>query len=95
VNFFIEDNGPGIPSEFMPRLGRPFEQVEPEFNRAQSGAGLGLAIAKALTRMHRGGLRIRSQEGVGTIVLVSIPISEVEVARPFRPAAIPFLEAAE
>jgi two-component system cell cycle sensor histidine kinase PleC len=95
VNFFIEDNGPGIPAEFMHRLGRPFEQVEPEFNRAQSGAGLGLAIAKALTRMHRGGLRIRSQEGVGTIVLVSIPVAETAADQPFRPAAIPFLEAAE
>ncbi|WP_210261080.1 PAS domain-containing sensor histidine kinase [Enterovirga aerilata] len=96
MNFFIEDDGPGIPREFMPRLGRPFEQVEPEFNRAQRGTGLGLAIAKALTRMHRGGLRIRSQVGVGTIVLVSIPLSEAEAAdRPFRPAALPFLQAAE
>jgi two-component system cell cycle sensor histidine kinase PleC len=89
MNFFVEDNGVGIPREFMPRLGRPFEQFEPEFNRAQSGAGLGLAIAKALTRMHRGGLRVRSQEGVGTIVLVSIPLSGMERV------SFPLLQAAE
>jgi two-component system cell cycle sensor histidine kinase PleC len=89
MNFFVEDSGVGIPREFMSRLGRPFEQIEPEFNRAQGGAGLGLAIAKALTRMHRGGLRVRSQEGIGTIVLVSIPMSELE------PVAVPLLEAAE
>jgi two-component system cell cycle sensor histidine kinase PleC len=92
MNFFVEDNGVGIPREFMPRLGRPFEQVEPEFNRAQRGAGLGLAIAKALTRMHRGGLRIRSQEGVGTIVLVSIPLWETEGLPSPRAT---YLEAAE
>ena len=39
--------------------------------------------------MHRGGLRIRSQEGVGTIVLVSIPLSD-----PTR-SPRPYLEAAE
>lgn len=89
MNFFIEDNGAGIPREFMPRIGRPFEQVGSEFNRAQRGSGLGLAIAKALTGMHRGGLRIRSQEGVGTIVLVSIPLSD-----PTR-SPRPYLEAAE
>jgi two-component system cell cycle sensor histidine kinase PleC len=93
VNFFIEDNGAGIPRDFMRRLGRPFEQVEPEFNRAQGGAGLGLAIAKALTRMHGGGLRVRSQEGVGTIVLVSIPVSDAgELSVEPSPS---FLEAAE
>jgi two-component system cell cycle sensor histidine kinase PleC len=93
MNFFIADNGVGIPKDFMPRLGRPFEQVEPEFNRAQGGAGLGLAIARALTRMHRGALRIRSQEGVGTIALVCIPLSDSDL--PVKPARLALLDAAE
>jgi two-component system cell cycle sensor histidine kinase PleC len=95
MNFFIADNGVGIPRDFMPRLGRPFEQVEPEFNRAQAGPGLGLAIARALTRMHRGALRIRSQEGVGTIALVSIPLSEIDADRFLKPARLALLDAAE
>ncbi len=73
VNIFVEDDGIGIPAEFLPKLGRPFEQVETEFCRSGRGSGLGLAIARALTEMHAGRLRIRSQEGVGTIVLVHLP----------------------
>ena len=95
-NIFIADTGIGIPLEFMSRLGRPFEQVDPEFNRSQGGSGLGLAIARALTRMQRGGLRIRSQEGLGTVVLVSVPMSEATAATaPSVNRAIRYLEAAE
>lgn len=74
VNIFVEDDGIGIPAEFLPKLGRPFEQVETEFCRSGRGSGLGLAIARALIEMHGGRLRIRSQEGTGTVVLVHLPL---------------------
>lgn len=74
LNIFIEDTGIGIPSDVLPRLGRPFEQVEAEYSRAGGGSGLGLAIAGALTELHGGRLKIRSRLGVGTIVLVALPV---------------------
>jgi two-component system cell cycle sensor histidine kinase PleC len=97
VNIFVEDSGIGISRDFLPRLGRPFEQAEPEFNRVLGGAGLGLAIAKALTEMNGGDLRIRSREGTGTIVLLRLPRSESARldARPPIPVLVPFLQAAE
>jgi two-component system, cell cycle sensor histidine kinase PleC len=55
------------------RLGRPFAQVEDELTRCHGGSGLGLAIARALTEMHGGSLRIRSEQGQGTIVMVTLP----------------------
>jgi hypothetical protein len=45
--------------------------------------------------MHRGALRIRSQEGVGTIALVSIPLSEIDADRFLKPARLALLDAAE
>jgi two-component system cell cycle sensor histidine kinase PleC len=75
VNIYVEDNGIGIPADAMRKIGRPFAQVEGEFNKTYKGSGLGLAIAKSLAELHGGGLRIRSSVGTGTIVLVHLPIN--------------------
>jgi two-component system cell cycle sensor histidine kinase PleC len=76
VNIYVEDNGIGIPDHALHKLGQPFEQVETEFSKSYKGSGLGLAIARSLTELHGGSLRIKSQEGVGTIVLVHLPLTE-------------------
>ena len=73
VHVFVEDDGVGIPREALHKLGRPFEQVENEFTRSHKGSGLGLAIASSLAQLHGGALRIRSEPGIGTIVLVRLP----------------------
>ena len=57
----------------MKNIGRPFEQVQGQLTKNHQGSGLGLAIAKSLTEMHGGVLRIRSSEGVGTLVMVELP----------------------
>jgi two-component system, cell cycle sensor histidine kinase PleC len=74
VNLYVEDTGIGIPRGALGKLGRPFEQVETEFNKTYKGSGLGLAIARSLCELHGGSLRIRSQEGIGTIVMVHLPM---------------------
>jgi two-component system cell cycle sensor histidine kinase PleC len=76
INIYVEDNGIGIPAQALQKLGRPFEQVETEFSKSYKGSGLGLAIARSLAELHGGGLRIRSQEGTGTIVLVHLPLAQ-------------------
>jgi two-component system cell cycle sensor histidine kinase PleC len=76
INLYVEDNGIGIPAYALHKLGRPFEQVETEFSKSYKGSGLGLAIARSLAELHGGSLRIKSQEGVGTIVLVHLPLTE-------------------
>jgi two-component system cell cycle sensor histidine kinase PleC len=78
ANIYVEDTGIGIPREALHKIGTPFEQVETEFNRTYKGSGLGLAIAKSLVELHGGRLRIRSQVGVGTIVLVHLPLRPVQ-----------------
>src|SRR3954464_10035308 len=76
----IEDTGIGIPKESLKNLGKPFEQVESQFTKRHRGSGLGLAIAKSLTELHGGAMRIRSTLGVGTIVLVRLPIDQEIIA---------------
>jgi two-component system cell cycle sensor histidine kinase PleC len=73
INIFVEDTGIGIPAAALAKVGKPFEQVENEFNRSHKGSGLGLAIARSLAELHGGGLRIRSQPGTGTVVLIHLP----------------------
>ncbi|WP_163268988.1 PAS domain-containing sensor histidine kinase [Chelativorans alearense] len=72
----IEDTGCGIPRVALKKLGRPFEQVQNQFSKNHAGSGLGLAISRSLTELHGGALKIRSKEGVGTIVCVRIPVLE-------------------
>jgi len=74
VNIAIEDTGVGIPKEALKNLGKPFEQVESQLTKTHRGSGLGLAIAKSLSELHGGAMRIRSSLGVGTIVMVRLPI---------------------
>ena len=69
----IEDTGCGIPRHALQKLGRPFEQVQNQFSKNHTGSGLGLAISRSLAELHGGALKIRSTEGVGTIVSVRIP----------------------
>jgi two-component system cell cycle sensor histidine kinase PleC len=80
VNIAIEDTGIGIPKAALRNLGKPFEQVESQFTKTHRGSGLGLAIAKSLAELHGGAMRIRSSQGVGTIVLVRLPVDTTAAA---------------
>ncbi|MDQ0469740.1 sensor histidine kinase [Labrys wisconsinensis] len=75
---YCEDSGIGIPPQAMKTLGRPFEQVQTQFTKTHSGSGLGLSIAKSLTELHGGALRIRSTVDVGTAVMVTLPVATRE-----------------
>ncbi len=71
----IEDSGIGIPRSALAKIGKPFEQVESQFTKTHKGSGLGLAIAKSLVELHGGTMRIRSSEGVGTTVVIRLPLN--------------------
>jgi two-component system cell cycle sensor histidine kinase PleC len=79
VTIAISDNGIGIPKDALRKLGRPFEQVESQLTKRHQGSGLGLAIAKSLAELHGGRMRIRSVLGVGTTVVVRLPLKAPQV----------------
>lgn len=69
----VVDTGIGIPPEDIPRLGRPFEQIENDHSRTHEGTGLGLALCKAFVALHGGTIDISSEVGVGTMISVVLP----------------------
>ena len=69
----VADTGCGIPPEHLPLLARPFQQIDTEFTRNNSGTGLGLALTKSLAEMHGGKLTIQSEVGQGTIATITLP----------------------
>jgi len=80
INLTVEDTGPGIPSEELPRL---FERYRSRAGRVE-GFGLGLFIARAIVEAHGGTLRIDSTLGRGTTVRITLPVE-----RPDQPVARP------
>lgn len=73
ITLRVVDTGRGIPREHLPRLARPFEQVETEFARDHAGTGLGLALTKSLAEMHGGRFEIDSEVGKGTVATITLP----------------------
>jgi len=74
----VADQGEGIAPEQIPHLTRRFYRTDPGRSRASGGTGLGLAIVKHIVERHRGRLDITSELGVGTSVVVRIPVVEPE-----------------
>ncbi|MGN8023470.1 phosphate regulon sensor histidine kinase PhoR [Phyllobacterium sp. 22229] len=67
----VQDFGPGIPEEHIPRLTERFYRVNIETSRAQKGTGLGLAIVKHILTRHRARLVVRSRVGEGSSFTVA------------------------
>lgn len=68
----IADRGHGMTSQHLASIGA-YMQFERKFYE-QQGSGLGLAIAKRLTEIHGGVLDIQSTPGVGTTLVVTLPV---------------------
>ena len=72
VRFEVQDTGPGIPPEHLPRVFDRFWQAR-ETRRA--GAGLGLAIVKGIVEAHGGEIAVESTLGAGTRFWFDIPVA--------------------
>ncbi len=68
----VADNGPGIPAEDLPHLGK--ELYRGQAAHGLPGSGLGLALARAVVERHGGQLAVASRVGEGTVVTVKLPL---------------------
>ena len=73
VEIRIGDRGPGIPVEERERVFEPYVRLESSRARHTGGAGLGLAIARAIARAHGGDVRLEAREGGGMTAILALP----------------------
>ena len=82
---FVTDRGPGIPLEFRRRIFGKFQQADSA--GSAGGAGLGLAIVRAIVERHGGSIRFDSAPGHGTTFITELPYT--------APAAMPVVGQSE
>ena len=75
--FSVEDSGPGISAEHLPRLTERFYRVDRSRSRETGGTGLGLAIVKHIANRHQAQLNIASVPGKGSLFSVQLPTERV------------------
>jgi two-component system, OmpR family, phosphate regulon sensor histidine kinase PhoR len=76
VEFYVQDSGPGIPSEHLARLFERFYRVDKARSRESGGTGLGLAIAKHIVLAHGGTIRAQSELNHGSTFLFTLPLAQ-------------------
>lgn len=71
VRLYVRDSGHGIAADLLPRVAEPFFSTK----TGGEGLGLGLSICKVIVAEFGGALEVRSEEGKGTEVVVSLPMA--------------------
>ncbi len=79
----VIDTGIGLSKESLEHLFTRFFRVDNEYTREIGGAGLGLAITRAIVKHHRGDIDVHSEPGKGSTFTVFLPLGD---ALPLPPA---------
>lgn len=74
----IADTGVGIAKEHINHIFDRFYKVDQARTRGKHGTGLGLFIVKAIIEKHHGEIKVESEQGIGTIFTISIPLVDTE-----------------
>ncbi|KTD54574.1 sensor histidine kinase [Legionella sainthelensi] len=86
AEFCIEDNGPGIPSQFKEAIFERFFQMEESLYHS-AGTGLGLAIVKDFVALHKGTINVQQSKLGGALFVIQIPLKapENQLVHPKQP----------
>ena len=76
--FSVQDTGPGIASQHLPRLTERFYRVDRSRSRETGGTGLGLAIVKHVATRHQAQLVIDSEVGKGSRFSIAFPAKRIQ-----------------
>ena len=74
VRLAVQDTGIGIVEEQIPRVFDRFYQSESARWRKNKGTGIGLALVKELVELHSGHIDLKSIAGVGTEIVILLPV---------------------
>jgi len=104
VELSVSDTGVGIPEAEAPKIFQRFHRIRGARSRTHDGAGIGLALAQELARLHGGEIKAQSREGEGSTFTVGVrtgtahlPADRISAERQLSPTslgALPFVEEA-
>jgi two-component system sensor histidine kinase CpxA len=77
--FTVRDHGPGVPASELANIFRPFYRVAKARDRESGGAGLGLAIADRVVRLHGGNVTATNLVNAGLKVQIRIPVGPLPI----------------
>lgn len=77
ARLWVRDSGPGVPADQQQRIFERFARSGTSIRRSE-GAGLGLAIVRAIAEAHGGRVELDSGEGTGSVFTVVLPIDQKE-----------------
>lgn len=83
----VDDDGPGLPESELENVLRPFARLDRSRNRQTGGAGLGLAIAMSVARLHGGGLELRNRPEGGLTATLWLGAADVRLEAEAKPRA--------
>ena len=75
VTIEVEDTGRGIPPDKLEAVFEPFVQLDSGLTRTTEGTGLGLAISRGLARGMGADIIVRSEVGVGSVFILTLPLA--------------------
>ena len=73
VTVVVDDDGPGIPPEEQEKVFAPFYRRDPARDPAKAGVGLGLSIARTVSREHGGDVTISNRNAGGLRASIELP----------------------
>ncbi|WP_440952311.1 ATP-binding protein [Methanococcoides sp. FTZ1] len=73
IHIRVKDNGIGIPKDEVDKVFNSFYQVDGSLTRLYGGTGLGLHVSKRIIDVHNGKIWLKSLEGFGTTVHITLP----------------------
>lgn len=80
LEFFVQDDGPGIPAEALERVFERFYRVDQARSREQGGTGLGLSIVKHIVQNHGGRVWVESAPGQGAKFCFTLPAAKSDAS---------------
>ena len=89
LHISVEDRGPGIPKEELPRIFERFYRLDKARSRQLGGTGLGLPIAKTTVEAHGGHVEAVSHPGQGTKISLRLPLLSQPTEAEAEPASLP------